>query len=737
MKNKVIANLFLAIVLAGLVSFSGNSQSGKRMITLEDLFVNYTFFPDFPQAMIPMPDGKSYCVQEEYFDLVAYDYATGLSRKKILDGNVLKEAGIKGYQGFTFSPDGSRILLVTNRQPIYRHSFTAEYMVYHVPSATVVPLSGNGPQQVATFSPDGNKVAFVRQNNLFIKDLLRDEEIQITSDGKINQIINGIPDWVYEEEFEYSRAFEWSPDSRKVAWCRFDESNVRTFAMSMFKGLRPELKEYATYPGVREWKYPKAGEDNSVVTVHVYDLETHQTVRQDVGEETDQYIPRIRWTADPEYLCIFRLNRLQNKLELLRADYKTGKSEVFYTEENKYYLDEKLFDSFTFLKNGKEMVFMSERDGWQHIYLLDLSSGKLHQVTSGQYDDASISGIDEANRLVYFQSAEASPLRREICVTGLDGTGRKKLSVMEGTNDAEFSADFSFFVNTWSDANTPYLVTVHRSGGELVRVLEDNKRLKSVLAEYKPTRKEFFSFTTTEGVSLNGYMIKPPDFSKKKKYPVYMTQYSGPASQSVSDSWSFGWENFLAQNGYIVVCVDGRGTGFRGEEFRKMTYLQLGKYETLDQIETARYLGNLPYVDKNRIGIFGWSFGGFMVCSCLTRGNGEFKAGIAVAPVTNWRYYDNIYTERFMRKPQDNPDGYDQNSPISHAENLKGKLLLIHGTADDNVHMQNTLEFAEALVQAGKQFDMHLYTNRNHGIYGGNTRLHLYTKIYDFIKRNL
>jgi len=737
MKNKVTTKLFLIIVFTGLFSFPGNSQTGKRLITLEDLFVNYTFFPDLPQAMIPLPDGKTYCIQEENFDLIAYDYETGLSRKKLLDGNVLKEAGIKGYQGFTFSPDGSRILLVTNRQPIYRHSFTAQYMVYNTISGSIAPLSENGPQQVATFSPDGNKVAFVRQNNLYIKDLLRNEEIQVTHDGKINQIINGIPDWVYEEEFEYSRAFEWSPDSRKIAWCRFDESNVRTFAMSMFKGLRPELKEYATYPGVREWKYPKAGEDNSIVTVHVYDLETRQTVKQDVGEETDQYIPRIRWMADPEYLCIFRLNRLQNKLELLRTDYKTGKSEVFYTEENKYYLDEKLFDSFTFLKNGKEMAFMSERDGWQHIYLLDLSSGNLHQVTSGQYDDAAISGIDETNRLVYFQSAESSPLRRDVCVIGLDGTGRKKLSAKVGTNDAEFSADFTYFVNTWSDANTPYLVTVNRSNGELVRVLEDNKRLKSVLAEFKPTRKEFFSFTTSEGVTLNGYMIKPSDFTKKKKYPVYMTQYSGPASQSVSDAWSFGWENFLAQNGYIVVCVDGRGTGYRGQEFRKMTYLQLGKYETLDQIETARYLGSLPFVDKNRIGIFGWSYGGFMVCSCLTRGNGEFKAGIAVAPVTNWRYYDNIYTERFMRKPQENPDGYDQNSPISHAENLKGKLLLIHGTADDNVHLQNTLEFAEALVQAGKQFDMQLYTNRNHGIYGGNTRLHLYTKIYDFIKRNL
>jgi len=709
----------------------------SKKITLDDLFLNYTFLPDMVSGLESMNDGLHYSVQEENMDITAYSYETGEKTDVIMPAQKLTEAGIHGYSSYSFSPDESKILLVTQREAIYRRSFTAEYYVYDRSAGVFSRLSENGKQQLATFSPDSKKIAFVRKNNLFIRDLVTGSEQQITSDGEVNRIINGAPDWVYEEEFEYNKAFEWSPDSKSIAWCRFDESRVPMFAMTMFKGSNPELAAYSLYPGIREWKYPKAGEDNSIVSVKVYNLAEKTTATMDVGTETDQYIPRIRWSKDSDNLCIFRLNRLQNKLELLMANRNTGQSKVFYTETNRYYLDETLFNSFSFLDNGNDMVFLSERDGWNHIYSCNIKDQTLHQITKGTWDVASLIGVDEANGLVYYQSAETSPLQRDIYAIGLNGENKRKLSQKEGTNEAEFSRNYRYFINTWSNASTPCLITLNRASGELIRVLEDNRRLVSLIKDYDVTYKQFFSFTTSQGVTLNGYMIKPPDFNRKKKYPVFMTQYSGPNSQSVSDSWEFGWENFLAQNGYIVVCVDGRGTGFRGEEFRKMTYLQLGKYETIDQIETAKYIGTVPFVDRNRIGIFGWSYGGFMVCSCLTRGADYFKMGIAVAPVTNWRYYDNIYTERFMRQPKDNPSGYDDNSPINHAGELKGHLLLVHGTGDDNVHFQNTMEFAEALVQAGKQFDMQIYTNRNHGIYGGYTRMHLYTRLFSYIQQSL
>ncbi|MFN8208168.1 MAG: S9 family peptidase [Bacteroidales bacterium] len=725
------STLSLLLILFQLASF------GQKKISLDDLRKDYTFFPDGIYGLSSMKDGLHYTVQEGGADIVQYSYETGEKTSTILDGKLVTASGIKLFTDYSFNADETRLLLLTNREPVYRRSFKAEYYIFDRSAKSIHALSSNGKQQLATFSPDGKKVAFIRNNNLFIVDLMSGEEKQITSDGFINQVINGAPDWVYEEEFEYNQAFEWSPDSRSLAFCRFDERKVKTFGMTMYKGLMPEIRENALYPENRVWKYPKAGEDNSIVTVHIYDLESGKTLMVDVGSETDQYIPRIRWTRDKDILCVYRLNRLQNKLELLLSDRNNGSSRVFYTEENKYYIDEILFDSFIFCADGRKMLMLSERDGWTRIWLVDLADGSVRSLNEGNYDVTALLGVDEDAGILYYQAAESSPLRREVYSIKLDGSDKKCLSALPGTNEAEFSEGCKYFINTWSNASTPQLITLHKADGTQIRVLEDNTRLKETLRGYKINYKEFFTFRTSAGIELNGFMIKPADFNKKKKYPVVMTQYSGPNSQEVADNWGVDWEYLLAQEGYLVVCVDGRGTGCRGEEFRKMTYLQLGKYETLDQIETARFLGTLPFVDKSRIGIFGWSYGGFMVCNCMTKGAGYFKLGIAVAPVTNWRYYDNIYTERFLRKPQDNPGGYDDNSPINDASKLEGKLLLVHGTGDDNVHVQNTLEFAEALVQAGKQFDMHLYTNRNHGIYGGNTSYHLYRKMTDYIKTNL
>jgi dipeptidyl-peptidase-4 len=473
------------------------------------------------------------------------------------------------------------------------------------------------------------------------------------------------------------------------------------------------------------------------VKVFIYDLSSGKTIGADTGEEKDQYIPRIKFTANPETLAILRLNRLQNKLEILKNNVVTGASEVMYTEENKYYIDEGNFDYITFSPDGKSFVLTSEQDGWNHLYQYDMTGKLIKQITKGEFDVTDYYGYDASKKLHYYQAAAKSPLQREIYSVKSDGSGVKMLTEKPGTNRATFSSSFKYFIHTYSSVTTPPVYTLRESSGKEIRLLEDNSELVEKLKEYDFNYREFFTIETPEGVKLNALAIYPPDFDSTKKYPVVINQYSGPNSQQVLDSWSLDYDDYLAQEGFVLVSVDPRGTGARGEEFRKMTYLQLGKYETIDQINSARYLANMPWVDGDRIGIWGWSYGGFISASCMLKSNGVFSVGVAVAPVTNWRYYDNIYTERFMRKPQDNKDGYDSNSPLFFADQLKGKLLLVHGTADDNVHVQNTLELAERLVQAEKQFDMMLYTNRNHSIFGGNTRMHLHRMITNYFKENL
>ena len=571
----------------------------------------------------------------------------------------------------------------------------------------------------------------LRNNNLFYKNLDTGEEVQVTDDGEYNHIINGTTDWVYEEEFAFTQGFHWSPESDKIAFYKFDESRVKVFHMNMFKRkLYPE--DYA-------FKYPKAGEKNSIVKIFVYDLDNQSTKEMDTGEETDQYIPRIKWTKDNDKLCMVRLNRLQNHVELLFTNPETGESEVVYSEKNKHYISEVNDQYPTFLEDGEHFIIFSEKSGYNHLYLYDMEGKLENQITEGEWSVTDFLGVDEEEGRVYYSSTESSPLKRQVYSIKLNGKRKKQVTEKEGWNRADFSEGYKYFINYYSNAETPTEVTLHDKNGELIRVLEDNKEMKEKAEEYGFVEQEFIKIKTPSSKwDLNGYVMKPRDFDPNKEYPLFMFQYSGPGSQQVTDRWGRykSWFTMLTQKGYVVAVVDPRGTGGRGEEFTKITYEQLGKYETIDQIEAAQFLGGLDYIDENRIGIFGWSYGGFMAANCLFQGPDVFTMAISVAPVTNWRYYDTIYTERYMGLPQDNPDGYDDNSPINHVEGLKGEYLLVHGTGDDNVHFQNSIELSEKLIQANKQFEQQFYPDKNHGIYGGNTTFHLYTKMTNVIEEN-
>ncbi|WP_461639390.1 S9 family peptidase [Labilibaculum euxinus] len=728
---------FSILICFGFLSFS---QTENQKISMEDLMLNGTFSQKSVQGLLSMKDGIHYTTLEEGgTKIVKYSYATGKVVDTLLNLNQIKDVEIKSINEYEFSADESRILLMTNPERIYRRSFTADYFVFSFKNRELVPLSKNGKQRLATFSPNGNRIAFVRDNNLYIHNVLFGSEIRITKDGEWNKIQNGTPDWVYEEEFEFNRAFEWSPDSEFLAYMKFNEGDVKMFNMNKFEGLYPQIKENALYPENYTYKYPKAGEKNSTVEVFVYNIEDRITKRMDVGEEKDQYIPRIKWTQDPKMLSIYRLNRHQNKLELLLANARTGSSNIMYTQENKYYIEEGNFDYLTYLNDGKHFIYLDEKDGFNHLYLYDMATGKsVQQITNGDWDVTDFLGFDEKNQVCYYQSAEVSPMDRNVYSVKLNGTAKKLLTPEKGTNNTVFSNGFKYYINYFSSVTQPNTVSLFNSKGKMIRVLESNDELVAKLKEYQYLPKEFTMLPAADGMTmLNAWMIRPFNFDPSKKYPVVMTQYSGPNSQSVLNSWSFDWYQYLAQEGYVVVCVDPRGTGARGQMFRKCTYMQLGRLESDDQISAARSLAKESFIDANRIAIWGWSYGGFMSTLCLEKGSDVFAAAIAVAPVTNWRYYDSVYTERFMRTPQENAKGYDDNSPINHVDKLKGSLLLCHGTADDNVHIQNTYELTERLVQADKQFEMQVYTNRNHSIYGGKTRLHLYNRFNKFLKVNL
>jgi dipeptidyl-peptidase 4 len=734
-KEYTMSRYFSFLIVIAL-SFNVFAQD-KKLLSLEDFVTNSTFKAETVAGVNSMNDGIHFTSLKDNKQIIQYSYKTGEQVAVLFDLKSVIDCPIQSFEAYTFSNNEQRILLETNKKKIFRHSYTADYYIWDIHSKSLTPLSANGSQQVATFSPDGERVAFVRNNNIFIKSLRFNTEFQATTDGKKNEILNGIPDWVQEEEFGYSKAFEWSPDSKMVAFLKFNEKNVPVVTIPIYKGLAPEKKENATYSSFDSLKYPKAGENNSEVTVHVYDIKNKTIIRVKTGDDVEVYFPRIAWTPTGTDLAIMRLNRHQNEVELLYVNPYTGDTRPIMKEKNKYYIDEDYFKQFTFLDDNESFVVLSERDGWSHLYLYQNSGYSVKKITAGAFDVTAFYGYDKVKKVFYYQAAKKSPLQREVYSISLDGKKESCLSEKAGTNDAVFSSGYQYFLNYYSNHTTPKTVSVCDIKGKQIRMVEENSTLNSKLLEYVRPTFDFFTFKASDGTELNGYMIKPSSFDPSKKYPVVMTQYGGPNSQEVADSWKFDWHNFLAEKGFIVVCVDPRGTAVRGEEFRKCTYMQMGKLESDDIIDAAKYLVSLPYCDEKNIGIWGWSHGGYMTIVCMEKGGAIFKAGVAVAPVTNWRFYDSVYTERFMRKPSENSDGYNDSSPISNPEGIKGSLLLVHGTADDNVHAQNTYEFAEALVQAGVQFDMQLYTNRNHSIYGGNTRMHLYTKILNYFETHL
>lgn len=723
-------NKINAIILAALVSAgTAGAQTGDKSVILKEITDGMFRQKTAVGEMRSLPDGEHYtAMNAERNMIVKYSYRTGKAVDTLFNATTARECEFTKFDGYTISSTGHHILVWRETEPIYRRSYKAAVYDYDVRRNYVKPITDSKEKvMIPTFSPDGRMCAFVKDNNIWIRKFDFDTEVQVTKDGALNKILNGTTDWVYEEEFAVTNLMAWSPDSEYLAYVRTDETEVPEYSMQVYgEGL---------YPSYYNFKYPKAGQKNSTVSVKAYSVQTRDTKHLDVPIDEDSYIPRITFTRNASQLAVMTLNRHQNIFNMYYVNPKSGVSRLILREENECYVDSEWLSSIHFLSNG--FTYVSEQDGYAHIYLYSPTGVLQKQITQGNWDVTRLIGYDEATKNTYYESAEESPLRR--AVYKIDAKGVKtRLTPEEGTNSAAFSANYAYFVNRYSNANTPMKITVNETKSrKVLRTLQDNAELRERLAQYRFGKKEFFTLTTKSGFELNAWMVKPANFDESKKYPVMMTQYSGPNSQQVLDSYSFDWEQYLAANGIIVVCVDGRGTGARGEAFRKCTYLRMGEKESQDQVEAAQALGQYPYVDAGRMAIWGWSFGGYNTLMALSVGHGTFKVGIAVAPPTDWKYYDTVYTERYMRTPQENFDGYAATSPLKKVKDLEGKLLLIHGTADDNVHFMQSMEYAEALVQAGKQFDMHVYKDRNHGISGGNTRYHLYTKMSNYLFENL
>ncbi len=717
-------------ILIGLVfSCIVTITFAQRDITVEGIWRDYTFYARSVPGFNFMQDGKHYTRLEDNkikkYDLTSGDFVEDL----FVSGNDKSADGMVGQiSSYTFNNDESLILIESQSDQIYRRSSKGLVYVYNRKAQTTTAIQEGVKISNASLSPKGDKVAYVFENNIYIYDIPSSAIIQVTDDGKYNEIINGMCDWVYEEEFSFTKAFEWSPDGTKIGFIRFDERQVPEFTMT--------VNTDQVYPEYITFKYPKVGEKNAVVDVYVYDVKSSKSVKVD-RDENWEYVPRIKWSPRNQ-LVVYNMNRHQNHLQLDLVNPKTGKGTPMLVEKNKYYID--ITDDLRFLDNGDKYIWSSEKSGYNHLYVYDKQGNELNALTSGEYDVTSFYGYDQKNKRVYYQAAKEKPSQKEIYSVGIKGRKDKKHSKQEGTNRAQFSSTFDYYVLNHSTANYPPTYEVYNRKDKKVRTIENNRALRQIQKDYGVEDIKFMDIQTRKDVNLKAWMMLPKDFDESKQYPVFMYLYGGPGSQQVTDAWkgqNYWWFQMLAQQGYIVACVDNRGTGARGEDFKKMTYQQLGHYETIDQIESAKYLASLPYTDASRIGIFGWSYGGYMSSLCLLKGNDIFKAAIAVAPVTNWKWYDTIYTERYMRTSEENPDGYHDNSPIYFADQLKGNYLLVHGDGDDNVHVQNSMEMARALISANKQFDFYIYPNRNHGIYGDNARLHLYTKMTNFIKEKL
>ena len=721
---------FPKILVAFIVAATSVLSAQQKEVSLEEIWSG-TFSQERLQSLQSLNNGEEYVVMNRDREsgntsIDIYSYKTGKKTHTMLSSGDLEQIG--SFDAFRFSEDENKILLSTEVEPIYRRSSKEIFYVYDVKSKDLMKVSEDKIQE-ASFSPDNSKLAYVFDNNIYILDLKSKEKTQVTSDGKINSVINGITDWVYEEEFSFVKAFAWNPTGAKIAFLRFDESEVPEFSMDLFgKDL---------YPTQQVFKYPKAGESNSEVSLHMYDVASKNSEEIKLGDYSDFYIPRINWSANPMLLSVQVLNRHQNNLDLIFVNAENNAAEVVLNETDKAYVD--ITDNLTFLEDNS-FIWTSEKDGWNHIYHYAEDGKLINQVTNGNWEVTNYYGYDKKAKRIYFQSTENGSVNRDIFSIKPDGKSKKRLTESEGMNSADFSADYTYFINTFTSVNTPPVYTLHNAkDGKQVREILNNNTLLSKVEGYDFSEKEL-STININGNDLNMWMIKPTNFEEGKAYPMLMFQYSGPGSQSVSNSY-FGtndyWYQLLANKGYIIVCVDGRGTGYKGADFKKVTYQELGKFEVEDQIAAAKKLGEEDFIDSERIGIWGWSYGGYMSSNAILKGNDVFSMAIAVAPVTSWRFYDTVYTERYMRTPQENASGYDENSPLNHVEKLKGDYLLIHGGGDDNVHVQNTMRMVEELVQANKQFDWAIYPDRNHGIYGGNTRLHLYQMMTDFILEKL
>ncbi len=720
--------LKFSIILIALCSLTAVAQD-KKPIEFEHVF-DGTFSPNSVQNVRWMNDGEYYSATRNN-QIIRYNIVDG-SEEVLFNGHEF--TGADGdtirVQGYQFSSDESKILIKTDVEQIWRRSTRENYYVYEMESGDFTKLTATeGKQQYAELSPSADRAAFVRNNNLFWVDLSTGEETQITSDGEFNKIINGAADWVYEEEFGFAKAWFWSPEGDRIAFYRFDEERVKEFFMTNWGSLYPEEVEF---------KYPKAGEKNSIVSIHVYHLDSGETVTMDVGEETDQYIPRINWTRDNNRLAIRRMNRLQNKQDLLLANAETGSTKVILTEQSDTWLD--VHDDLYFLSNGEQFITTSDKSGYNHVYLYNMQGKQLEQITNGNWDVTEMIGHNERTYELYYVSAEESPLERHLYSIRIDGKKKEQLTQGAGWHNINMSRDFKYYIDTWSDYNKPPEVSLHRNNGRKVRTIEDNTGLSQTLSEYSYVEKEFFDLNVN-GADLNGYVLKPVGFDSTQKYPVLMYVYGGPGSQTVTRAFGSGqrpmWHQYLANQGYVVVSVDNRGTGARGREFKKQVYKKLGQLETADQIAAAKKVAEWPYVDENRIGIWGWSYGGYMSSLALAEGSDVFTTAIAVAPVTSWRYYDTIYTERYMQTPQMNPEGYNEGAPITKVDQITGNYLLIHGTGDDNVHFQNSVEMIDALIAADVEFETMIYPNKAHSIYGGNARKHLYQLMSNFVFENL
>ncbi len=729
------------VIICAMMVMAMTQALAADKLNLKDITAG-AFRGESLAAVMPMDDGETYAqISKDGTQIVTYSFKTGKKVGVLFDVNTVRGDKIDRVDGYMISPNGRDMIIQTATKPIYRRSFTAEHYIYSIRNNKMEKLSNGGPQQTPLFSPDGTMIAFVRDNNIhLVKLLYGNAESQVTKDGKFGEIINGVPDWVNEEEFATNRSMVFSADSRQICWIRYDESEVKEYAIQFFRGMAPSMDEYADYPGFFKYKYPIPGGKNSKVSVHSFDIKSRQTRKIDIPVKEDDYIPRIVMTDDSSKIAVFTLNRHQDELCIYMANPLSTISKLSIQDKADKYIKGEAINETRI--TGETILLPSERSGYNHLYLYNLNGQLLRQITKGEYEVTKVHGYNAKTGDVYYEANAMGFDDNQLYVAHKNGK-TDRLTTQKGTNTAIFSKGLKYYINIWSDINTPVQYTLNTNAGKLLATLIDNKELKEKMAGYDLGKRELFSFTTSEGITLNGWMIKPAGFNASKKYPVIMYQYGGPGSQEVANRWRIGMngqgailEQYMAQQGYIVVCVDNRGTGGRGATFEKCTYMRLGELEAKDQVEAALWLGKQQYIDKDRIGIWGWSYGGWNTLMSMSEGRPVFRAGVAVAPPTSWRFYDTVYTERYMRTPNENQAGYDIN-PIARASKLSGSLLLIHGLADDNVHYRNTAEYAEALVQADKDFRQLVYTNRNHSIFGGNTRNHLFRQIINFFNKEM